>query len=381
MHYILYLSLDGLYTRRIGSGESPLVIHRDRAVIDANASARQLGAFPGMALTEAKSMLSGVKFVAWNPDDDAALRDSWLEPMLEFTDRIQPAGPHEAYLDLTGHPDPLSIAEKCVERIGLPLTAGVGCAKWVAKAVTRHDNPLSQDHVVRPEVSLKGLPTRVLPIPGDAAERLVFLGYPTLGDVQKAPLDVLQKQFGNLGRRIHDGARGRISDPVQGSYPPDTIAVRVYMETPWVDEAGMEADLRTLASRMGRALVDKDKAARKLQLILVDEEGKQDERERIFSKPLRTGFQVFSAIRGIVLQEEAFPAVEARAKLTNLEKAVTRQFELAKLKTSNAGETMREALDGVRARFGSDSLKPAAEVAIPRRKAVLRAWCDATGWR
>lgn len=379
MHYILFLSVDGLYTRWLGSTETPTVVHRDRKVIDANEGARRLGAFPGLALSEAKSMLSGVKFVAWKGDDDAEVRSSWLDALLEFTDRIEPGAPHEAYLDLTGHPDPISIAKKCIEKIGVPLTAGLGCAKWIARAATHHANALSSDHVVRPEGSLKELSTHLLPIPPAAQERLVFLGYRTIGEVQKAPSEVLRKQFGELGATIYSAARGGISEPVQGCYPPDTIAVRVYMEVPWVDEEGMEADLRTLASRMGRALVDKDRAARKLQLIFVDEEGKQEDRERTFSKPLRTGFQVFSALRG--LAQETFPAIEARARLSHLEKAVTRQFELARLRTSSTSDSMKEALDGVRARFGSESVKPAGECSVPRRKAVLRAWCDATGWR
>lgn len=355
-----------------------MAIHRDKVLIDANDAAIRVGAHRGLPLKEAKSMLSGVRFVEWNPDDDASLRASWLDGLLEFTDRIEARAPHEAFLDLTGHPDPLSIVPACLEKAKLPLIAGLGCAKWIAQATTHASQPLSQDHVVRPEISLRELSVNVLPVPREAIERLAFLGYRTVGQVQKATREVLDKQFDSLGMAIHSAARGGQIDPVVTNYPPDTIAVRVYMESPWEDTELRDADLKTLASRMGRALVDKDRAARCLELILVDEQGEQAHRERTFSKPLRTGFQIFTALRG--LAEEVFPAIEARARVRRLEKAPARQFELARMKVAGVSDSMSDAVEGVRAKFGTASVMAGSEVKLPRRKVVLRAWCDATGW-
>ncbi len=378
MHYILYLSLSGLYAAWAGKGDSPVVVHRNRTILDVDSNARRLGAFPGLSLREAKAMQLGVRFVEWKDDDDDALRASWLDPMLEFTDRIESHAPHEAYLDLAGHPDPLSIIPACLERAKFPLVAGLGYAKWVARATTRASQPLSQDHVVRPERSLKELPANCLPIPVDVSERLEFLGYRTIGQVQTATKEILRNQFGEIGHVIHSAAWGGHIEPVMTNYPPDTIAVRVYMEEPWIDREMRDHDLRTLASKMGRALVDQDRCARCLQLTLIDENGDRDVRERVFSRPIRTGSQVFTALMAIA--NEAFPAVEARGKLTRLERTSARQFELARMRASSATETMRDTVEGVRARFGSTSVVAGAEWSVPRRKAVLRAWCDATGW-
>lgn len=381
MHYILYLSLSGVYAKWLGSVDrsgAALAVYRNRFVIDADESARRLGVRPGLALTEAKAMVSGVEFREWNQDDDPGLRDSWLEGMLEFTDRIEVGEPHEAYLDLTGHPDPLSIVPSCLAKAKHPLVAGLGAAKWIARAAVFAPQPLSQDHVVLPERSLKPLPIGLLPIPPDVIERLGFLGYSTIGDVQKAPREVLVKQFGDIGLTIESSARGGSIDPVRTNYPPGTISVRVYMESPWNDSELRDADLRTLASRMGRALVDQDRSARTLQLILVDEAGSHELRERTFSKPLRTGAQVFGALRG--LAEEAFPAIEARARLSGLEKAPSRQFELARARVSASSEVLTDTVERVRTKFGSNAVVSGCEVKLPRRKVVLRAWCDATGW-
>lgn len=378
MHYILFLSLQGLYVGARDRGSKPVAIHRDKTLIDADPLARKLGAHPGLPLREAKSMLSGVTFVEWDSDMDAEVRSSWLDGMMEFTDRIESTVPHEAFLDLTGHPDPLSIVPACLEKAKLPLTAGLGSAKWIARAAVHANQPLSQDNVVRPELSLRDLPASVLPIPRETVDRLAFLGYRTIGSVQKAPREVLDKQFDELGMVIFSSARGGQVDLVDANYPPDTIAVRVFMESPWEDVEHRDAELRTLASRMGRALVDRDRAARCLQLILVDEKGTQEHRERTFSKPLRTGIQVFSALRG--LAEEVFPAIEARARLSKLEKAPARQLELARVARGGRSDTIQDAVEGVRSKFGSTSLMAGSEVRMPRRKVVLRAWCDATGW-
>jgi hypothetical protein len=179
MHYIVYLSVEGLYASYLHCGEctskasypaeQPLVIHRDRRVIDINASARQFGARVGTTLTEAKAMLSGVQYVEWNPDMDDAARASWLDPLVEVTDYIESGEPHEAYLDLSAHPDPMSFLPKLVAMVDLPVRMGLGASKWIARATAndlRKGIP-SADYVVRPVAALKPYPTQALPIPED----------------------------------------------------------------------------------------------------------------------------------------------------------------------------------------------------------------------
>ena len=383
MHYIVYLSVEGLYAHQLGGcDEGALVVHRNRVVIDANPSAQQLGARLGMTLTEAKAMLSGVLFAEWDTDQDRVATDSWLMPLVELSDKIEPGNPHEAYLDLSAHPDPIRMLPRILELIHFPVRMGLGASKWIARASARDPRRSlpTVDLVVRPVAALKPYPTDTLPIPSEMHERLVFLGYRTIGDVQQAPLEVLKKQFGPLGALIFQSSRGGCLQVVEPNYPDETIACRQQLRSSWQTLEERDADLRKIATRLAQPLVDADQAARGLTVTLIDERGERSVRERTFAKPLRTGLQIFSALQGVCGSEDVFEPVEIRARLSELESSRARQYELSQMRTDAPTESMHEAIEAVQATFGSQAVIAGSAWQAPRRQVVMKAWKDATGW-
>ncbi|MCA9413990.1 MAG: hypothetical protein KC944_22440 [Candidatus Omnitrophica bacterium] len=383
MHYIVYISVVGLYRRFLfgDAQDSPKVVHRDRVLIDATPSARKLGARLGMSLTEAKSTLSGIEVIEWNPDHDDEALESWMAVLSEFTDRIEVGDPHSAFLDLTAHPDPMGIIQTMLDKLVLPCRVGLGASKWIARATARDPQyglP-SVDFVVRPAKALRTYPTEVLPIPEDCVARLGFLGYRKISDVQQATLEVLKKQFGPIGSIVYQSSRGGIIQLVEPDYPRSTIGCRHYLAAPWETVEHRDEDLRRMAAMLAKPLVDADQAARTLTLTLVSEDGAKLESERIFSRPLRTGHQIFTALQS-ACGVEPIQAIEVRARLTELESSRARQYELAQLRADSPTETMRDAIENVQAAFGSNAVVAAADWKQPRRQLVLKAWKDATGW-
>ena len=71
-------------------------------------------------------------------------------------------------------------------------------------------------------------PLRYLPIPLDVATRLTALGYSTVGEVAKLPLEVLRAQFGELAFEIERSAQGGGHAEVEAVYPTDCLAERFH---------------------------------------------------------------------------------------------------------------------------------------------------------
>lgn len=394
---ILYVALEGFYVGALeeqGAAQAgkPLAVHEQQRVIDANAAAFDAGVRIGMSRSEAKNMLiEGGRLVAFEEEPYRAAQIRLLDRLALFTDRIQPRLPHEAWADLSRHPDLAVVLQEITEKTfaGVPAQIGWGPSKWVAELRARQPTPRetvgwslsvheTMAHTAR---WLADQPVEaLLPLAPAILQRLRFLGYRRVGEVAELPQRVLKQQFGAEAWRIRDAAIGALREDVEGRYPPDRVLARQSLGRC----ADSEALLRTwkrLARQLERGLNARDAAGRMLVLSVALESGKTVREERTFSRPLADGRAVFSALVRLmpVVQE---PIVEVVAELPNLEKRQRKQPNLE-------GQTpLRErtlaaesAFRAIRTVYGDSAIQVAAELPIPRRVRVMRAWTDATGWR
>ena len=120
MHCILYLGLVGFYTKVVeGATPSlPTVVHHDGKVIDSCEAAQALGVSVGGALSEAKAVLRETgRMIAYHEEDYTGARDAWLDVCLSYSDGLEFGMPHEAYIDLSGHPDPGDVARVLIGQL------------------------------------------------------------------------------------------------------------------------------------------------------------------------------------------------------------------------------------------------------------------------
>ena len=127
---IAFLRLMGFYVcaGSFAHGPQPVVVVKDKAVLDANAAALERGVQPGMTLREAKAILHDGKFVEWEPDEYREAQCAWLDLCAEFTDVVEPEEQHTAYLDLSMHPNPGEILDRVTEQLGHWATRQLGGA-------------------------------------------------------------------------------------------------------------------------------------------------------------------------------------------------------------------------------------------------------------
>lgn len=391
MNTTLWIELRGFYSRVMGSSEPaggvPLLIVRDKRVLDACEVARSRGVEQGMTATEAKTLVPEARSERYREEDYFQARNAWLDVCSEYCDAIEPIEPHQAAMDFSGHPQPVDVAARLKNdlhrRLGWRCRMGLGPSKWVARLASEE----AQDPPLRVQDAgtfLARFPTAsLLPVKGEHRQRLGFLGYRTIGEVVRAPDHALKSQFGPEASVIREAAEGRLGDPVRACYPPDSLADRATFEQPVDDLETIRATTFLLADRIGRQLVARDLQGSDCLLLVEMESGLAMVAQRRFVRPLQSPVSLRLGLRlmldGLVF-EEAVASI--RVRLPNLSQSSRTQGALqVGLSARERERSAENAFRIVRAAYGEVSVQRASEMPEPRRKKVLRCWRDAIGWQ
>lgn len=396
MHYYLFVRLDHFYARTLEASDArladrPLIVHHEKQVLDINLHATALGAKIGMALSEAKALAHGAAFVRWEEEPYRGAQETWLDVCAEFSDVIEPETQNGAYVDLSGHPDPGSIAwllQKALrERLNWDSRTGIAGSKWIAKVaqLVGEEGEAAMPHLEaahNPAAFLAGLkPWLLLPAEEEDRRRLRFLGYRTIGEVASIPTGVLRDQFGLNGLIIRQAANGGVFQKVRAVYPKDSVSTRVRFEGGVSEEEVFNQGLTSLAKKLSELLKERDSQGCEIKVLLEFEDGDALKTARKFMKPMQSARAVYSGLKLLLKSAVERPVVEVRARMPNLAKAERFQRELsgAHSAAERAAGTIA-AFNHIRTVFGDHAIEIAGQLKEPRRKAVLRYWKDATGW-
>lgn len=379
---IVFLNAPHFYIRALGLERAPkaVIVVRARKVLDVNQLAMQAGAYEGMTINEAKAVLKksplgaevGVQFIDHKLETFEAKSRVWLDRCTELSDVIEPVDQHQAYVDLSAHPKPLSLLPRLVEG----FEYGIAQVKWLAKVAWRQKDG---DHYAyeAPNFFLDSLPTACLPIEPAIAQRLDFLGYRTVGDVSRLGLKTLQAQFGNEAHHILSATLGRAGEPVQSMYPQGTIANRLCFESSVEDGQVLEHSLRKLSGRLGELMQRTEQQSSLIRVTLEFENGEQIQRERQCSKPIYSANGIIS-VAGQFLQIHQ-PVTALRIQLCELSKVDRKQNSLYVSRTESI-DAVASSIKQVRKTFGTTVVRQGSEIPRTRRQELLRAWRNATGW-
>lgn len=389
MHYILYVSRPGFYSEAAG-GECTIVSYEGK-VLDAGSGALRMGVKIGSPLSEAKAVVrSDGRVVPYQADDYQRQRDEWLDQCLAYSDSIESPMPHEAFIDLTGHPRPSETASSLLVQLGRRVTAGLAPSKWVAKLAARDVQPLPRvnglgvvDAVRDVPGFLRNVPTALLaPVPVPHRERLEFLGYRWVREVAEAPLGVLLGQFGRDAFTIHEAAHGRSADLVVPNYPASSVSARVDFGASLDDSTILDQAVLEVTQTLSSDLCARDVTADELLVSIESESSAPLVSRRKFGKPVQSATPLRVAVQALIQQAKlALPPTALRVTLIGLKKAPRGQRTL--LCVASVFERQRAcdaALGTLKAAYGGGVVQKAEEIKLPRRELVLRTWKRATGW-
>ena len=304
MSYFLWVEIEGFYVEHYDIREQPLIVEREKVVLDANALARQRGVRLGMEVRQAKAVVSECVVQNWEPELYQPRRNAWLDVCTNFTGVIEPIDQHIAALDLSGHPNPLDVTEQIVRdlvsKTKLNVHYGAAPSVWIAKlAADREDLGRA---IASPTQFLSKLPVAdLLPASEESRNRLTFLGYRTIGEIANLPLSTLQGQFGEEALIILAAAQGRHFQPVHALYPLDSLHECLIFDGAVEVWEAVDEGLRSLADRIGRRLTEKNMQGSKLT-IKIDMEERTLTKERRFTKPIHNPLTALIALR-LLIQE------------------------------------------------------------------------------
>jgi DNA polymerase IV len=179
----------------------------------------------------------------------------------------------EAYVDLSGTPDPVArmsgLVGRIRERLSLDASVGIGPNKLVAKVASDAEKPrgfvvLTRDQAVE---RFAGEPTRLIPgIGPKTATRLRDYGVETLGQLQRCTLPGLVERFGERhGRLLHDRSHFRDDSPVERG-EVKSQSVETTFDHDISELAALERILAGQSERLAATLRDRGLAGRTIAI-------------------------------------------------------------------------------------------------------------------
>lgn len=199
---------------------------RHGIVLTADYTAKRYGVKTGMALWQARQVCPEITFLP--PRMDLYLRFSRMahEIYADYTDRQEPYGIDECWLDVTGSAslkgDGLLIAKEISSRInyelGITVSIGVSFNKIFAKLGSDYKKPDAITTMNKDEFQQKAWPLPVsdlLYVGTSTNKKLRELGIKTIGNLAQTDESVLNSRLGKMGSILWAFANGYDDSPVK----------------------------------------------------------------------------------------------------------------------------------------------------------------------
>ena len=240
---ILHLDMDAFYAS-VEQRDDPALRGRpvvvawrgSRSVVcAASYEARAYGIRSAMPTVRAERLCPQAIFVSPDFDRYRSASEQIREIFYRHTDMVEPLSLDEAYLDVTvtktgaasATATARAVRAEILEATGLTASAGIASSKYLAKIASdwRKPDGLFVIHPSRADAFLHPLPVGRLPGVGQVTgQKLSELKIITCGDLRAFSADALEKQFGRLGRRLHELSRGVDRSPVVSHRPTSQIS-------------------------------------------------------------------------------------------------------------------------------------------------------------
>lgn len=195
---------------------------RHGIVLAKSEPAKRMGVKTGMANWQAKRLCPELITVLPHHEIYAKFSRCLHEIYLRYTDRVEPYGLDECWLDVTRHwKTPMQIAEEIraavKDELGITVSVGVSFNKIFAKLGSDMKKPDAVTQITRENYRSKvwRLPCSDLLFCGRATtEKLLKIGITTIGELAAYPCEYLRRRFGKNGETLWRYANGLDCSPV-----------------------------------------------------------------------------------------------------------------------------------------------------------------------
>ena len=341
-----------------------------RGVVSAASyEARPYGVRSAMPISRAARLCPHAAFLPVDMEKYQRVSVQVMGILVEFSPLVEPVSVDEAFVDLTGTeslfgspPDAVRlIKRRILDETGLTASAGLAANKFVAKVASELGKPdglvvvtAGDEARFLGELSIE----RLWGVGKVMAKALGDLGFTRIGQLQKAPREVLARRFGKHGQALHDLAFGRDDRTVEPYGVPKSIGAE---ETYGVDCTNLEqlkTTLRVHAERVAAELRESAFAAGRVTLKLRFAPFETHTRSAT-GQPTQDGLELYR--RALALLER--DPVTRPVRLIGLSASRLGPSGKGQLDLLDPAALRRERLahvvDRLKSRFGDSSVVPA----------------------
>ena len=298
----------------------------------------------------------------------------------EYTDKVEPFGIDESWLDVTasrrvfgsGEQIAESIRQRVKKELGITVSIGVSFNKVFAKLGSDYKKP---DAIT--VISKENFEQIIYPLPASdllfvgkrTTEELLRIGVKTIGDLANTSKDMLKHKLGKMGEMLSDYARGLDESPVgtDDNHEVKSISNGFTFRHDLVTREDCRVGLNFLCEEIGAKLRAKSLKCNTVALSIKDTRLKTIQRQR----PLRNASDISREISALAYEilcdewNENIPIRMLTVSVTGIVDATTSftQFDLF----TNPDEILRdkdkkreETIDEIRKRFGTTSISSGA---------------------
>jgi DNA polymerase IV len=338
-------------------------------VTAASYEARKFGVQSAMPLRTAGKLCPHAVFLDGHHHKYTEMSDRIASILAQFSPIVEMVSIDEAYLDLSGterlHGPPFAAADKLLRTItrttGLPCSGGLGSTRLVAKVASEQSKPRGLVWVVPGSEArfLAPLPVRKIPGIGEVTERsLLALGLKTVGQLADMPLEKLEKIFGQWGTALYRKARGGDSYEFVIDAEPKSIGHNHTFDEDTNDTPALTTMLSHLSQKACKRLREAGLSTRTITLTIRYTGFDTYTRSKTLPEVTSLDSDIFATFLALFHEHR-----NLKRKIRLLGVSLSnfshggQQFNLLEAEKREKLEKLTQAADGLRNRFGFDSVQ------------------------
>lgn len=299
------------------------------------------------------------------------------EIYLEYTDRVEPCSIDESWLDVTesgrlfgnGREIADTLRQRMRQELGLTISVGVSFNKVFAKMGSDYQKPDATTEITRQNYKqlLYPLPVSELILVGRSAEeKLKTMGITTIGGLAECNVTLLKRALGKLGETIHAYANG--VDLREVAYAEEQREAKSIGNS-----MTFQKDLRTTEEVRAGVLFLADSVASRLranrqkcttvQIVLRDADFHDRSKQKKMSHATNLATEIAREATELILSiwKPGMPirlisVTAAQLQAENQAQQLT-FWENTEGEKRKKLEHLERAMDGIRERYGKDSVK------------------------
>ncbi len=282
-------------------------------VVAATRTARQAGIRPGLSLPQARALMPALIARGRDADCEATAQETLLEIAESISPRVEPSGEGIVHLDIQGlerhyrRDDPeVDLAHTLLrelDNVGLPARVGIAGNKLAARIAAELPHTPTVVAAGEEATFLAPLPLERLAPEIGIAETLSRWGVRSIGELASLPRSEVSSRLGEIGRILHESARGLDAEPLIPRQPPPTFREGMSLEWPLVTLEPLMHLFEAALKRLCRRLDAQGLGCLRLAVVLKLEPDGRHERDLCLPSPTRDVRTLLELLR---LDLEAF---------------------------------------------------------------------------